>query len=110
MTNIVHGVMTGLSTGLLPGPDATRLALAAERQRAELEAFLIDLQAAQRTLLPDTRCLVWRSSAADAYEGRLRGMSERLAAVTAALGDAVDSHARQASRLRTIADAPGAGW
>lgn len=100
--------MSDIATGLGPGPEADRLALAAERQRADLEAFLIDLHDATRVMLPDARCLVWRSAASESYEVRLRAMGDRLRAVTAAVTDAVDAHSRQASRLRTIADAPGA--
>lgn len=94
--------------GLVPGPEATRLAAAAARQLVELEAFLAEVERS-RGLLPADRCVVWRSQASEAYEARVRELPERLAAVVSALGEACEHHRTDAARLRTIADAPVIG-
>ncbi|WP_308798017.1 hypothetical protein [Agromyces silvae] len=101
--------MPNLHAGLLPGPEATRLAAAAARHRAELDAFLAEVEGGLRVMLPTGRCLAWRSTAAEAYEARLHDLRTRLGAAAAVLADACESQHRQATRLQVIADAPGAG-
>lgn len=100
--------MTTVDTGLAPGPETTRLAAAASHHRAELDALLAEIEGGIRVLLPTERGLTWRSRAAAGYEARLRELEVRLRAVTAVVEEACEAQRRQATRLRIIADAPGA--